>query len=161
MGLGLANAFSSVDADFKGITEDEQLWIDNVIQKAFIKVDEKGTEAAAATAVIVTAGAVATDIVSFNIDRPFLFFIRDLSGAVLFSGQVVDPSQAVARHLERFDEAVAKRSSEAATKRVAVAADEDRSRQDLFRPCDLPVLLAETRSPRVSDPSSGRDTRVR
>lgn len=92
--LGLATAFSSVDADFRGITGDEPLWISHVIQKAFIKVDEKGTEAAAATAVTISAGSAApADIVSLNIDRPFLFFIRDVNGAVLFSGQVVDPTQ--------------------------------------------------------------------
>jgi serpin B len=93
--LGLATAFSSMEADFKGITEDEPLWINDVIQKAFIKVDEKGTEAAAATAVSVASGSAApSEVVPFNIDRPFLFFVRDLDGAVLFSGQVVDPLQA-------------------------------------------------------------------
>jgi serpin B len=92
--LGLGTAFTWLEADFTGITEDEPLFITKVIQKAFIKVDEKGTEAAAATAVILATGSAApTDIVPFIIDRPFLFFIRDLSGAVLFSGQVVDPSR--------------------------------------------------------------------
>jgi serpin B len=70
-----------------------QLSISDVIQKCFIEVDETGTEAAAATAVVFTGGdALVSQAIPFNVDRPFLFFIRDDSGAILFSGHVVDPS---------------------------------------------------------------------
>jgi serpin B len=90
--MGLATAFSD-KADFTGISSDEPLQISSVMQKAFIAVDENGTEAAAATAVTVGTTSAPVDIVELNIDRPFLFFIRDDNAAVLFSGQVVDPSK--------------------------------------------------------------------
>jgi len=69
------------------------VWISDVFQQAFIGVDEAGTEAAAATAVALTGTSAPTDIGELNVDRPFLFFIHDLNGVVLFSGQVVDPTQ--------------------------------------------------------------------
>jgi serpin B len=90
--MGLATAFSD-KADFTGISSDEPLQISSVVQKAFISVDENGTEAAAATAVTVGTTSAPVEIIQLNVDRPFLFFIRDDSGAVLFSGQVVDPSK--------------------------------------------------------------------
>jgi serpin B len=91
--LGMKLPFAAQQADFSGITMQEPLFISDVLQKAFIAVDEDGTEAAAATAVIIsTTSAQITTPVPFVVDRPFLFFIRDSSGAVLFSGQVVDPS---------------------------------------------------------------------
>ena len=90
--MGLETAFSD-KADFTGISSDEPLQISSVVQKAFISVDENGTEAAAATAVTVGTTSAPVDIVELNVDRPFLFFIRDDSAAVLFSGQVVDPSK--------------------------------------------------------------------
>jgi serpin B len=88
--LGMETAFTEA-ADFSGITTQQNLFIDDVLQQAFIAVDEAGMEAAAATAVIMTlSGAPVT--VPFVVDRPFLFFVRDASGLVLFGGQVVDPS---------------------------------------------------------------------
>ena len=87
MGMGIA--FSG-QADFSGITP-APLSIGEVIQKAFIGVDEAGTEAAAATAVTMP-GANPTPT-PFVVDRPFLFFVQDATGLVLFSGQVVDPTQ--------------------------------------------------------------------
>ena len=70
----------------------------NVFHKAFVKVDEKGTEAAAATAVMaapnIAAGPDAA--VELNADHPFLFFLRDLrSGGVLFMGRVADSDEQV------------------------------------------------------------------
>jgi len=88
--MGMASAFES--ADFTGMTDDRSLYIAKVIQKAFIGVDEDGTEAAAATAVIVESIAMPGSIVPVVVDRPFLFFIQDPTGLVLFSGQVVDPT---------------------------------------------------------------------
>ena len=89
--LGMETAFDQIAADFSGITTQEPLYIDDVWQQAFIVVDEAGTEAAAATAAVLnTLSAPVT--VPFVVDRPFLFFVRDASGLVLFGGQVVDPS---------------------------------------------------------------------
>jgi serpin B len=93
--LGMKVSFTD-QGDFSGIAKTPPLHIARVLQKAFISVDEDGTEAAAATAVILagsSAPAPTAPPTPFIVDRPFLFFICDQSGAVLFSGQVVDPSQ--------------------------------------------------------------------
>jgi serpin B len=91
--LGIALAFSA-DADFSGIC-DEPFRIDQVIHKAFIDVDEQGTEAAAATAMVLHAAAVRrqpTRRVAVTADRPFLFaVIEATSGLPLFLGQFTQP----------------------------------------------------------------------
>jgi serpin B len=91
--LGIALAFSA-DADFSGIC-DEPFRIDQVIHKAFIDVDEQGTEAAAATAMVLHAAAVRrqpTRRVAVTVDRPFLFaVIEATSGLPLFLGQFTQP----------------------------------------------------------------------
>src|SRR5262249_46170154 len=90
--LGAGLAFSD-EADFSGIAE-EPLQISEVIHKAFVEVNEEGTEAAAATAVStgLCAARPATEPVVFEADHPFLFFIKDRdTNAVLFSGRVLDP----------------------------------------------------------------------
>jgi serine protease inhibitor len=90
--LGMPSAFDD-RADFSGITTAEQLLISNVIHQANIDVDEKGTEAAAATAVVMRATAIPAEPVTFRADRPFLFALRDVpTGTVLFLGRVGDPS---------------------------------------------------------------------
>lgn len=92
--LGMRDAFSASHADFSGMTDDARLKIDAVVHKAFIRVDEKGTEAAAATGVSVgvTSMPPPEKIVEMRIDRPFVFVIQDTkTGAVLFMGRVVDP----------------------------------------------------------------------
>ena len=95
-GLGMKDAFSAQDADFSGMTEAERLSIGAVIHKAFVAVDEVGTEAAAATAVAMLgmgAPVRQPDPVVFRADRPFLFLIRHAAtGTVLFLGRLVDPS---------------------------------------------------------------------
>jgi serine protease inhibitor len=93
-GMGMPLAFDPSRADFSGITTQEQLYIKRVVHQANIAVDEKGTEATAATAVVM---AVATPAprqpVTLHVDRPFLFAVRDTeTGAILFLGRVVDPS---------------------------------------------------------------------
>lgn len=88
--LGMTIAFGG-SADFSGIA-DADLYISKVVQKAFIGVDEKGTEAAAATAVVMDGAAIVEPTV-LTFDRPFLFFIQDATGLVLFAGHVVDPTQ--------------------------------------------------------------------
>jgi serpin B len=91
--LGMTDAFDGDKADFSGMTGNRDLYISDVIHKAFVAVDEKGTEAAAATAVIMqTAGAIQPDV-SLTIDRPFIFIIEDsASGQILFMGRVLNPS---------------------------------------------------------------------
>jgi len=91
-GMGMRDAFSPDDADFSGMTDNRELFISDVIHKAFVAVDEAGTEAAAATAVIVGVTAVPPSPVEITIDRPFIFLIRDIqTGAILFVGRVLNP----------------------------------------------------------------------
>jgi hypothetical protein len=90
--LDMTDAFEPTIADFSGINSARQLYISDVLHQAFISVDEYGTEAAAATAVIIADASIPPTPVPFTVDRPFLFFIRDSSGLLLFAGQVVDAS---------------------------------------------------------------------
>jgi len=91
--LGLSTAFDPHQADFSGMDGSRNLFISNVFHQAFISVDEEGTEAAAATAVVVTLESLPMTDVTLTIDRPFIYLIRDTrSGAVLFLGRVVDPA---------------------------------------------------------------------
>jgi len=90
--MGMPIAFSD-EADFSGMTGNRELFISDVIHKAFVAVDEAGTEAAAATAVIMKLTAVPEPPVEVTIDRPFIFLIRDIeTGAILFVGRVLNPS---------------------------------------------------------------------
>ena len=90
--LGMPVAFSPSDADFSGMDGKKDLFISDVIHKAFISVDEEGTEAAAATAVIVGTTAIPVDIKEFTIDHPFIFLIRYIpSNTILFMGRVMTP----------------------------------------------------------------------
>jgi len=90
-GMGMPIAFSS-DADFSGMTGNRELSISDVLHKAFVAVDEAGTEAAAATAVIMKLTAVPEPPVEVTIDRPFIFLIRDIdTGVILFVGRVMNP----------------------------------------------------------------------
>jgi len=90
-GMGMPVAFSGA-ADFSGMTGTPNLYISEVLHKAFVSVDEAGTEAAAATAVIVGETAMPGHPVEVTIDRPFIFLIRDIEmGAILFVGRVLNP----------------------------------------------------------------------
>jgi serpin B len=90
--LGMKTAFGS-KADFTGIAgKKDPLQISKVIHKAFVDVNEEGTEAAAATAVVMRAGGPPAAAPRFVADHPFLFFIREkATGTILFVGRVVDP----------------------------------------------------------------------
>jgi len=90
-GMGMPIAFSG-GADFSGMTGTLDLHISEVIHKAFVSVDEAGTEAAAATAVIMRESAPPELPVEMTIDHPFIFLIRDIeTGAILFVGRVMNP----------------------------------------------------------------------
>ncbi|HVG64071.1 MAG TPA: serpin family protein [Hyalangium sp.] len=86
--LGMVDAFST-SADFSGITQQERLMLTSAWHKAFVAVDEKGTEAAAATGAV--AGPVSIPP-SLTVDRPFLFLIEDVeTKTVLFLGRILKP----------------------------------------------------------------------
>jgi serpin B len=88
--LGMTDAFGA-NADFSGMDGSRMLFIQDVVHEAFVSVDEKGTEAAAATAVLVGRTS-APERAVFNADRPFLILVRDNpTGALLFVGQVTNP----------------------------------------------------------------------
>lgn len=88
--LGMTDAFGAA-ADFSGIDGTHGLSISDVLHKGFVSIDEKGTEAAAATAVLL-GDTAAPEPATLVVDRPFLFLIRDKpTGAILFLGRVVDP----------------------------------------------------------------------
>lgn len=88
--MGMVDAFDSNKADLSGMDGKRDLFISDVLHKAYVSVDEKGTEAAAATAVVVGTTAMPVNEVALKIDRPFIFVIQDnQSGAILFIGRVV------------------------------------------------------------------------
>lgn len=89
--MGMTDAFSD-NADFSGMTGNLDLFIKDVVHKAFVSVDEAGTEAAAASAVIMDLKAAPGEPVEVTVDRPFIFLIRDIqTGTILFIGRVVNP----------------------------------------------------------------------
>jgi serpin B len=90
--MGMPVAFSD-GADFSGMTGNRELFIADVVHKAFVSVDEAGTEAAAATAVVMKLTAAPVTPVTVKVDRPFIFLIRDVeTGTILFVGRVINPS---------------------------------------------------------------------
>lgn len=88
--LGLGIIFGA--PDFSGITKTEPLYVEDVLHQTFVKLDENGTEAAAATAVILNRETSIPQVRPVAFDRPFLFLVRDdATGAVLFVGRIVSP----------------------------------------------------------------------
>jgi len=94
--MGMTTPFRGGVADFSGMDGTQELFIGEVVHKAFVAVDEAGTEAAAATAVIMVGTGAPMEQptpIPFVVDRPFVFVIRDQeTGTVLFIGKVMDPS---------------------------------------------------------------------
>ena len=94
--MGMSDPFDSKSSDFSGMDgrsclagHPECLYVREVVHKAFVSVDEAGTEAAAATAVMMQVESAPPDPVSLTVDRPFIFLIRDMATeAVLFVGRV-------------------------------------------------------------------------
>lgn len=88
--MGIQNAFDPGQADFTGMTAKKDLFISQVIHKAFVEVNEEGTEAAAATGVLMMRSRIPT--MTFKADHPFLFFIRhNKSQTILFFGRLCSP----------------------------------------------------------------------
>jgi serpin B len=95
--MGMASAFNPASADFSGMTGGRDLYVSSVVHKAFVDVTEEGTEAAAATAIIMAPTAVFARPKAppvFRADHPFVFLIRDnRNGAILFLGRIIDPTR--------------------------------------------------------------------
>jgi serpin B len=88
--LGMVRAFGN--ADFSGMTGGRDLFISQVIHKAFVEVNEEGTEAAAATGVVMTRAMPRR--LTFRADHPFVFLIRDrATGSILFMGRLLKPAR--------------------------------------------------------------------
>lgn len=91
--LGMPTAFTD-GADFSGITSSDRLAIDEVFHQGFVAVDEQGTEASAATAVVMRRVAAPADPLTVVLDRPFLFVVHDVASRTpLFVGRVADPTR--------------------------------------------------------------------
>jgi serpin B len=89
--MGMPDAFSG-KADFSGMTGNRDLFISAVVHKAYIDVNEEGTEAAAATGVTMKLTGIGTPPPVFRADHPFIFLIRDnQTGSILFLGRVANP----------------------------------------------------------------------
>ena len=92
--MGMADAFNPNAADFSGMTGTKDLFISAVVHKAFVDVNEEGTEAAAATGVVMAGKSAPAPAPVFRADHPFLFLIRDTkTGAILFLGRILDPTK--------------------------------------------------------------------
>lgn len=90
--MGMTRAFTPGEADLTGMSSEEELFLSAVIHKAFVDVNEEGTEAAAATGVAVRATAAILEPAVFRADHPFVFLIRDnRTSSILFLGRLVNP----------------------------------------------------------------------
>ncbi len=92
--LGMPLAFSPTEADFSGIDGARDLYISDVVHKAFVTVDEEGTEAAAATGVVIGTDDMPLEVKQMTVDHPFIYLIRDNpTGTILFAGRVMNPTK--------------------------------------------------------------------
>lgn len=95
--MGMSKAFNSGQANFTGISKSEELYVGAAVHQAFIEVNEKGTEAAAATGLVMDGLSLSSEVPFtpvFNADRPFVYLIRDVeSGVVFFMGRITNPGQ--------------------------------------------------------------------
>jgi serpin B len=91
--MGMSAAFDPAQADFSAMDGTHDLFIGDVFHKAYISVNEAGTEAAAATAVVMKASGMPLEPVKITVDRPFMFLIRDtVNNSTLFVGRVMNPA---------------------------------------------------------------------
>jgi len=93
--MGMVDAFKFPGANFAGFDGDPRwFFMSAVVHKAYVDVNEEGTEAAAATAVVMGLGGMPPQPPVFRADHPFLFLIQENStGSILFMGRVTDPTQ--------------------------------------------------------------------
>jgi len=96
--MGMTSAFVQGSADFSGMSDNalnDQLYISAVIHKAYVDVNEAGTEAAAATAVVMEGRSAKPEkLTEFRADHPFIFVIRhEATGTILFVGRVMNPAE--------------------------------------------------------------------
>ena len=90
--LGMTDAFTPGIADFSGMEDTRSLYISDLLHKAYVDVNEEGTEAAAATAVVVGMTSMPAESYTISFDHPFLFLIRDIqTNTILFMGRLADP----------------------------------------------------------------------
>ena len=91
--IGMPTAFKYHEADFTGMSPTDELYIAEVIHQTFVEVSETGTEAAAATAIIMIVGSIQRELKVFSADHPFMFIIQENdSGNILFLGRLMNPS---------------------------------------------------------------------
>ena len=91
--MGMRDAFDQSKANFAGMDGTTLLYISAAIHQAVVEVNEEGTEAAAATGIVMGFKAVPEPPPTFRADHPFIFLIRDnMTGSILFIGRVVDPT---------------------------------------------------------------------
>jgi serpin B len=91
--MGMHSAFSLPPADFSGMTGKKDFFISKIIHKAFVDVNEEGTEAAAATVVVIQTLSISKPL-TFRADHPFVFLIREnITESILFIGRIVDPTK--------------------------------------------------------------------
>ncbi len=92
--LGVQDAFAPGRANFSGMTERNDLFISDAVHKAFVEVNEEGTEAAAATGIGMRLAALPSQPTVFRADHPFLYLIRhEATGAILFMGRMMNPKE--------------------------------------------------------------------
>jgi len=90
--LGMKDAWSPANANFTGLNEKDELYLSAAVHKAFVEVNEEGTEAAAATGIVFELIGAPVDVPVFRADHPFVFAIRDkATGSILFLGRVANP----------------------------------------------------------------------
>jgi serpin B len=93
--MGMSDAFDAGKADFSGMDGTRNLFISAAVHKAFVEVNEQGTEAAAATGIAMGLTSLPAPPIEFRADHPFLFLIRERqTGSLLFLGRVTDPTAA-------------------------------------------------------------------
>ena len=91
--MGILSSFDPLEADFSGIDGKKDLVISDVIHQAFVDVNEEGTEAAAATAVVIGIISIPPPTPIFRADHPFIFIIQEReNNTILFIGRVSDPT---------------------------------------------------------------------
>jgi serine protease inhibitor len=92
--LGMSEAFEPEKADFSGFNGKKDLVLSAIVHKAFVEVNEEGTEAGAATGVVVNVRGILPPPIEFRADHPFIFLIKEnLSGNILFLGRFIDPNR--------------------------------------------------------------------